>query len=669
VVVEEENGRVGQGSPFIRRAPAGTWGTGTALALLLAACSGVGSGAEGTGAGDLDGTDASPPPVGPGGGGGAGDDDDHDATGVGGPAASAATPGVPAGHPAGAPIRVQPRPYPPGVRFVDVTREWGIHHERRRDPEDGMPLVGAGVCVIDVDDRPPLDLFFTRPTDDGGSLLYVGSARGDYRDRTRTWGLEGAVGDALGCLALDLEGDGDQDLFAFGQGTVQLFEHRGDRFVDVTAARLETDPHGNALYTAAAAGDVDGDSDLDVAIVGYVDWDPEGLGRDTCYGGVPCRFDPPVYERVTNLLLIQEDDGRLVDFEHRARQTRLADGEVVVPECAVFGLPEGFPGCPGGLRDYFLEKASLAVGIADFDLDGVADIFIGNDFWDADQVFTRTGDGGRFQEVGGRMGLHVDYRGGGMDTMGWASGDVDGDGILDHARTNFEGYPSALHISRGQRDFFEDQAPFVGMLDREDTFRWAPAFVDHDLDGDLDLLEATGHYYREEHFEGRGYWGPEAQPTNLFDNDGTGRMVAIDPVPGDGLAQPTDSRSLNVADLDDDGRPEIILGNVEGPPSILKSVAPTDGHWLRIRLVGEGANREAALARVRVTAPGLRPGDLPRRHLRVKKLGEGYGGNDDPRLHVGIATAAPVQVEVVWPDGTRRVLEDVPVDREITIRR
>jgi len=574
-----------------------------------------------------------------------GDDDDDlvtDGPGVAPPAA---------GAPAAPPIRIEP-PLPEDVRFVDVTEEWGITHERSLLVPDARDLLSAGVCVIDVDGEPPLDLFFTRLEGDGGSLLYVADEVGRYVEETEARGLD-TVGDAVGCLAFDKEGDGDRDLLTFGYQDVQLFENDGAGvFTDISDDELLVDLSPHPIFTAAASADLDLDGDLDVVVVGYTEWDPIFHGPDRmCREGIPCTFEPGSHPDVPNLMLIQEADGRFVDLEIRLEQLRADEGP----------FPCMFPGCPLGLEAFYEPNPSLAVGIADFNEDGRMDVFIGNDFGVPDQVLTRLDDGTWFR-AGNTFGLSRNWQGIGMDTMGWAGGDIDGDGYLDHVRTDFEGFESAVHVSRGRADLFEDEAATIGTIARKDTFRWAAGFVDHDLDGDLDLFEATGHFYREEHFAAADYLGPEAQPTNLYENDGTAQLDAIDHASDDGLGIPTNTRSLNFADLDGDGRPEVIMGNVEGPPSILRSVAPTDGHWLMVDLVGRAPNREAAAARVRV-------GQEPRGFItRIKKLGEGYGGSGDPRLHFGLPGDGPVGIQVLWPDQTETFVPDVAIDQVVVIQ-
>jgi len=549
-----------------------------------------------------------------------------------------------------------------GTHFVDVARPWGVDHVRSRIGPDVVDLVAAGVCVVDVDGEPPLDLFFARRAADGGSILYVGEGVGDYRDATVARGLSD-TGDALGCLALDADGDGDQDLLTVGLETLKLFDNRDGAFVDASA-RLVADQPPFPMYTGAAAGDVDGDGDLDLVVAGYLSWDPERHPPGSRCGLLPCELNAGWHRDIPNLLLLQQGDGTFVDLETRLEAWRARDPDVLEacphptdPE----GHPDGLPGCPLGLDSFYEPAPTFAVGVVDADRDGLPDIFLGNDFGFLDQLVSRR-YAERYAELGTASGLARNAQGLGMDTMGWASGDLDGDGILDHVRTGAEGENTAVHVSRGQRRLYEDESLTIGTADRRGSFRWGPALVDHDLDGDLDLFEATGHVYLEQYLPDLGFRGELAQPTNLYENDGSGRLEAFDPTAGDPLGRPTEGRGIAVADLDDDGRPEVILANAIGPPQILRSVGRTDGHWLRVRLVGAGANREAALARVLVGRP---PGGPVQ--LRVKKLGEGFGGNGDPRLLFGLLGDDSVDIQVTWADGTQTELYDQPVDQQVTI--
>lgn len=536
--------------------------------------------------------------------------------------------------------RIAPPPLAPalagsgGQWFEDVTRAWGITHEKSPGDAGALNYQAASVCVIDVDGVPPLDLFFVRRgVDDDGSVLYVGQGYGDYADETDARGL-GDVGDALGCLAFDADGDADEDLLVVGTGLVALYENDGGTFDD-EGWTIEANYGDRYMFISSAAGDFDGDGDLDVAIGGYVDfdemWKPES---GVCRVGIPCEHDPGFYANIPNLLLINEPTSRLLRDEAQLRSPAM-----------------------GGIAQ---PQPTLAMGAVDVDVDGVLEIFVGNDFRTPDEVWWRGNASEVFFNMFDRFGIGLTYRGFSHDTMGWSTGDVDGDGYEDHVITGFEDDPTSVHVSRGD-EFFEDEAPIIGMRAREDTFRWGAALADFDLDGDVDLAEATGHFYLEAYFGPGNYDGPESQPTNFFENVG-GTFEAVDPVPGDGLATPGNSRGIAVADLDDDGRPDLILGDCCGPPQVLRNVAPRDGHWLRIRLAGDDRNPLGVGARVEVTVPGR---DDP--IVRHRKVGEGYGGNFDPRILLGVGDATTVDVRVRWIGGDVTTLEGVEVDQEITV--
>jgi hypothetical protein len=266
---------------------------------------------------------------------------------------------------------------------------------------------------------------------------------------------------------------------------------------------------------------------------------------------------------------------------------------------------------------------------------------------------------GSYRDVAEELGLAYDWRGYGIDTMGFASGDIDGDGHADHVTTSFETDATAVFVWQ-PAGHYEDLAVPLGTIALRDTFRWGVALVDLDLDGDVDLFEATGHFHSDAEVEAFGYLSGREQRPNLMVNLGDGTLRAVTPATGDGMDALRASRGLAVTDLDDDGRPDVVLAPAVGAPALLRNVRPPTGHWLGVLLRGAGANREAIGARVTVRAGG-------RSWFRDRILGEGYLGSSDPRLFIGLPDPGSVDIEVRWPSGARTTVHGVALDAEIAI--
>ena len=515
--------------------------------------------------------------------------------------------------------------------FEDVTARAGIDLDRT--PAQAYATVpdrmSGGICVLDVDGVPPLDLFFAvRPSADSGSRLYVGRAPLSYADETSARGLD-EVGDAVGCLAFDAEGDGDDDLLVTGLGTLRLFLNEGGAYVD-RSALLGLVPDPRDLYMSAAAGDVDGDGDLDLAVAGFMRFDPSRYDVGSRCSLFSCLSEIEAFDFLPDLLFVRRPGG---SYDERARD--------LAPE-----LMEAEPG--------------LVVSLGDLDEDGDADLYVGNDLGLAfrDRALIR-GTDGVMRDAAETLGLAYNRRGYGIDTMGWASGDLDGDGRLDHVATSFEGDATAVFLCGAAG--CEDRADAAGTVALERSFRWGAALVDLDLDGHHELVEAVGHYYEDGEVALLGLSRPRDQPQNLMVGlpGGTFRVAVLDPT--DGLSPPGSMRGIAVADLDEDGRPDVVLAPALGPPRLLRNVRPPVGHSLRVRLVGRAPNAGGVGARV--TVIGAR-----RRYVRERRAGEGFLGSFDPRLFFGFEEAGPVDLEVRWPTGEVTRLFDQSVDREITVR-
>ena len=528
---------------------------------------------------------------------------------------------------AGAPDASVPTP-----AFEDVTAASGIALDRT--PAEGWNTfadrISGGVCVLDVDGGAP-DLFFAvRPSGAQRSRLFVANEPMSYVDETDARGL-GDVGDAIGCLVLDVDGDDTDDLLVTGVGGVRLFLSRDGVFVDASD-RLGAAFGADVVYASAAAGDVDGDRDLDLVIAGYLRRDPAIAAMTDCVP-TPCAAEITIHEGASNHLLVQEPGG---DFVERTA--------ALAPDLAAL-------------------EATLVVAVGDFVHRGTTQIYVGNDLGSFHQNRLLSFEAGRWVDIGWDVGMHASWRGYGIDSMGLSSADIDRDGELEHVVTTFERrMTSVFDCERGVG--CEDRARNVGMELTDTTFRWGPALVDLDLDGYPDLVEATGHYFDGPEIEHFDFLGERDQPMNVLRNDGRGIFVLDAPRPGDGSRVPRSARGIAVTDLDDDGRPDIVLATALGPPALLRNTHVRRGGWLAVRLDGRAPNTRAIGARVRLREELGEPGIV-----REVRAGEGYLGSFDRRLFFGVGRARRVFVDVEWPDGEVSGPMLVSVDTELVIAR
>jgi len=554
------------------------------------------------------------------------------ATGSGHPDPDVTPPAAPAAPvPGGAPSRFQ---------FVDVAAASGLTRSYlagRPGKDHLLDSAGAGVAFLDYDRDGRLDVYLPngwlldadRIVERGTNALYRGLPDGTFRDVTGEAGVGGEGQWGAGVVAADYDGDGWTDLLVTNFGRNLLYRNRGDGRFENVAARAGVESPG--WNTGAAFFDADGDGDLDLYVAAYIDCTLDDVlrARPTLdwKGLEKVAFGPFGLTGAPDHFFLQEG-GRFVDATAGAGMTDL-------------GLGFGF-----------------AVRAADYDNDGDLDLYVANDS-DPNYLYRNEGNGA-FREIGVWSGCALDAGGAAQASMGIATGDGSGSGRLDMMVSNFAEDFSTYYRNLGD-GFFDDASEETGIGPATWKYlSWGTAFADLDADGDLDLVIADGHIYPQidRHPE---IVGTYAQKNLLLENRG-GTFADVTDSAGPGFAVIEASRGLAVGDYDNDGDLDILIGNLDAPPTLLRNDTP-QGAWIMVVPEGPAGGPPPPGTRVTVRAGG-------RAWLRDVAAGDSYAGTHDPRLHFGLGAAQNADsIEVRWPDGVTVTLRDQPTRRIVAVRR
>ncbi|MFM8999124.1 MAG: CRTAC1 family protein [Actinomycetota bacterium] len=522
-------------------------------------------------------------------------------------------------------------------RFVDVSAAVGLGDVRTgafRDAvtPDPVATMGTGLCWLDADRDGWLDLYVVntwseaelgRWREAGGAprAMLLRNDRGTFVDVSAGSGADLEVR-GTGCAAADLDRDGDTDLVVTSAGPTSLLWNDGDGTFTEGGAAAGLAPYG--WYAGIAIGDVDGDGWQDVFLAGYAD-------LNAPIEGAPGGF-PRTYAGVRDLLFLS---------------TGLVGGRVAFREVGV----------EAGLEAVGF-KHGLGASFGDVDRDGDLDLVVANDL-DPDELYENVrwpdgadadpaGLGFRFDEVAAPAGVADPNAG-----MGVALGDLDRDGRDDLLITNArsQGHLLALRADGPTLRFARAAAEDVPTSFLDAT-GFGVALADFDRDGDPDLLLANGDVPVES-------LAADAEPL-LFGSaaPATDALVIRDASAAVGLAAvgPLVARGSAVADFDNDGRLDVAIATVGGRVVLLRGTGGDPG-WIAV--VPSPAT-PGTLVTV-TTADG-------RRWSCELRAGSSYLSSEDPRCLVGFgAAAASVRVEVVWPDGRRKVLDEVAAQRVVRV--
>jgi enediyne biosynthesis protein E4 len=293
---------------------------------------------------------------------------------------------------------------------------------------------------------------------------------------------------------------------------------------------------------------------------------------------------------------------------------------------------------------------------ADFTGDGWPDIYVATDSTAA--ILYRNNRDGTFTDVGVESGIAYSENGNPQAGMGAAAGDFDRDGRLDVLKTHFADDIPALYRNLGN-GLFEDVATAWGLGVENRYVQWGAGLADFDNDGLQDLLCATGNVYPEieRTFAQYAHRGPRL----VFRNNGKGTFENVTAASG-AAATPHSSRGAAFGDIDNDGDIDVLVMNMNEPPSLLRNDHRGKHGWLTVELVGARSNRSGIGATVVLTSGGVR-------QARAVVSQSSYYSHDDLRAHFGLGSAATAdQLDIYWPSGHTQSLKNVPGGRIVQIK-
>ena len=512
--------------------------------------------------------------------------------------------------------------------FVDEAAERGLdfRHVSGADGRYRIPeITGSGAALADFDGDGDLDAYLVQSGPLGGNAsphtdrLYFNIGDGHFELGPE---VPDADGYGMGVAAGDYDNDGDVDLYVTNIGPNVLLRNDGRGAFENVAAAAGVDQPG--WGASAAFLDLDVDGDLDLYVANYIKWS-EAAELDCFMAGVRTYCPPQNYKApAPDVLFRNNGDGTFTDVSGEA-----------------------------GLKLKF--GNGFGVVGADFDGNGLTDVFVANDMT-VNQLWLNQG-GLRFVESALEWGCGVDEYGQAKAGMGVAAADIDDDADPDVLVVNLEGQTDSLFLNQG--GWFEDAtaASGLGLTSRKHT-RFGVALADFDNDGRLDLFEANGRVAHAESSVGDLF----AEPNMLHRGIPTGRFELVDP-PG-GVSPPLvhTSRGLAAGDVDDDGGIDLLVVNRDAVPYLLMNRVARRGSWIRFRVL-DRHGRDAHAATVSATANG-------RRMHRDVQPAASYLSSNDPRVHFGLNEADGVaNVAVRWPDGEVETFGGFDAGRTVVLKR
>jgi enediyne biosynthesis protein E4 len=531
------------------------------------------------------------------------------------------------------------------VIFVDVAKDAGVNVRNVWGGVEHKKYIveakGSGIAFFDYDQDGWLDIYLTNgsrlntawpPGQAPHTHLLKNNRDGTFTDVTRKSGLA-RTGWQTGVCIGDYDNDGWDDLFLTFWGHNVLFRNNGDgTFTDVTkkAGLYQPDVRWGS---GCCFLDYDRDGHLDLFVANYIVADlakiPVAGQTASCqFKGIPTMCGPRGLPGGSNILYHNNGDGTFTDVSEKA------------------GILKPGP------------RYSITPVTYDFDNDGWPDIYVAVD--SEPSILFHNNHDGTFTDNGVMAGVAYNEDGQEQSGMGVGVADYDADGWFDIFKTNFS--DDTCDLYHNNRDGTFTDGTFVSGVGVNTLYvGWGCGFIDYDNDGWPDIFQVNGHVYPE--IDQYHLDQTFKEPRIVYHNLGNGKFEDVSKGMGLGVSETFSSRGAAFGDYLNNGCMDVLILNMNDPPSLLKNIGGNKQNWIKLKLIGTHCNR---------TAIGARAYVLMGKHRQMDEVHSGGSvmSQSDLRLHFGIGHATHVDsIEIKWPTTWKiERFTNVPCNQILTIK-
>lgn len=347
------------------------------------------------------------------------------------------------------------------------------------------------------------------------------------------------------------------------------------------------------------------------------------------------------------------------------------------------------------------EGFGLGIAVTDINNDGWPDIHISNDYLTNDLFYINNTDGTFSNKIEDYIKHQSQF------SMGSDAADYNNDGFVDiitldmlgetnhRMKTTIDGNNYITYVLNERFDYQyqymrnmlhkgngpEIPSSEIGLMAgiSKTDWSWSPLFADIDNDGLKDLLitngfprDITDKDFRDFNLTVHQYLNPykilDSIPTVKIPNyayKNLGDSVFEDVGEKWGLNIPSFSNGAVFADLDNDGDLDYVVNNINDEAFLFENNSndlKKDHNFLNIKLTGTTSNPMGVGAKVVIRT------NADEFQFHEHYLTRGYMSSVDSKVHFGLGTNDSVQsVEIMWPDGKFQKLNNVAVNRSITL--